>query len=186
MKWCQQKVNGLVSSKPCSFLQIVLSSFFANFLYYFAKLGIVQRNLEPKRVFPGTWWDLKCSRDASFIQPPYPSRPLQTLLLKHHCSSTAFEQLLKHFPIGAALVLPASCFWKAKRICSVESWQSMCTRVRKTAEFSTFINSELYAVTRIWKKKCNLRKQILVVTAIHLLYPGMPLLTPKQGQHLLR
>lgn len=101
----------------CSFLQIVLSSFFTNSLHYFTKLGMVQRNLEPERVFPGTSQDLKCSREASSIQTRYPSRPLQTLLLKHHCSSAAFEQISKvsAFSHWSSSSVPSILSLKSKR-----------------------------------------------------------------------
>lgn len=154
MKSGRQKVNSFVSSKNCSFLQTVLSSFFANSLYYFAKLGMVQRNLEPKRVFPGTWQDLKCSRDASWIQTRYPSRPLQTLLLKHHRSSAAFEQTSKvsAFSHRSSTTAPSIPFLKSKRTFQdLQGWE-LAIRVHwdaKGAELSTFINWEVYAVTGI-------------------------------------
>jgi len=135
--------------KNCAFLRRVLSAFRTDSLHYFAKLGMVQRNLELKRVFPGTSRDSKCSRDASSIQTRYPSRPLRTFLLKQHRSAAASEQSaspseqhrrsLREPRLQRARDLP--------RISRAESRQSRCAGVRQAAELSPFINREVYAVT---------------------------------------
>lgn len=76
-------------------------SLFANSLHYFAKLGMVQRNLELKRVFPGTWRDLKLWDEAgSKPAPPAGPFPAPVSKLQNHQHSLIRAALPPHHPLS--------------------------------------------------------------------------------------